>query len=120
MKIACSALLMVAFMLVAGGAVALSNSQQNKGAKEIVLQGGKRGNVFFPHRMHQEKLVDCQICHAIFEQKAGSIEALKAQGKLKKKHVMNKLCTKCHKQKKKAGEKSGPTKCSKCHIKVNK
>ena len=48
---------------------------------------------------------------------AGSIKALKAEGKLKKKHVMNKLCTKCHKQKKKAGQKSGPTTCKKCHIK---
>ena len=75
------------------------------------------GKGTFPHRLHQEKLVDCQICHAVFDQKTGSIEELKAQGKLKKKHVMNKMCTKCHKQKKKAGEKSGPTTCSKCHIK---
>jgi len=117
MKIARSVLLLVAFMLIAGGAVALSNSQQNKGAEQIELQGGTRGNVPFPHRQHQEKLVDCQICHATFEQKAGSIQELKTQGKLKKKHVMNKLCTKCHKEKKRAGEKSGPTKCSKCHIK---
>jgi hypothetical protein len=117
MKKARSVLLLVAFMLVAGGAVALSNSQQNKGAEQIELQGGKRGNVPFPHHQHQEKLVDCQICHATFEQKAGSIQELKDQGKLKKKHVMNKLCTKCHKQMKKTGEKSGPTTCKKCHIK---
>ena len=45
------------------------------------------------------------------------IAELKAQGKLKKKHVMNKLCTKCHKETQKTGEKSGPTTCSKCHIK---
>jgi hypothetical protein len=117
MKKARSVLLLVAFMLVAGGAVALSNSQQNNGAEQIELQGGTRGSVPFPHRQHQEKLVDCQVCHATFEQKAGSIQELKAQGKLKKKHVMNKLCTKCHKQMKKTGEKSGPTTCSKCHIK---
>jgi hypothetical protein len=117
MKKARSVLLLVAFMLVAGGAVALSNSQQNKGAEQIELQGGKRGNVPFPHHQHQEKLVDCQICHATFEQEAGSIQELKDQGKLKKKHVMNKLCTKCHKQMKKTGEKSGPTTCKKCHIK---
>ncbi|MBW2409639.1 MAG: cytochrome c3 family protein [Deltaproteobacteria bacterium] len=117
MRILRSVLLLVAFMLVAGGAVALSSSQQNKGAAQIELQGGTRGKVPFPHHLHQEKLVDCQICHAVFEQKSGSIEELKAQGQLKKKHVMNKLCTQCHKQKKKAGEKSGPTTCSKCHIK---
>ena len=117
MKIARSVLLLVALLLVAGGAVALSSSQQNKGAEQIELEGGTRGKVPFPHHLHQEKLVDCQICHSIFEQKAGSIAELKARGTLKKKHVMNKLCTKCHKQKKKAGEKSGPTTCSKCHIK---
>ncbi len=117
MKIARWVLLLVACMLVAGVPLTLSNTQQNKGASEIKLAGGTRGTVSFPHRLHQEKLVDCQICHAIFEQKAGSIEELKAQGKLKKKYVMNTLCTKCHKQKKKAGEKSGPTTCSKCHIK---
>ena len=117
MKTASSVLLLVAFMLVGGGAVALSTAQQNKGAEHIVMPGGTRGKVPFPHHLHQEKLVDCQICHATFEQKAGIIEELKAQGQLKKKHVMNKLCTKCHKEKKKAGEKSGPTTCSKCHIK---
>jgi hypothetical protein len=113
-------LLQVAFILVSGAAVALCNSEQNKGAKEIELKAGKRGNVYFPHRSHQERLGDCNICHSVFEQKPGIIEELKAQGKLKKKYVMNKLCTKCHKQKKKAGEKSGPTTCKKCHIKVNK
>jgi len=117
MKIARRVLLLVACMLVAGGAVALSSSQQNKGADLIELQGGTRGNVPFPHHQHQERLVDCQICHATFEQKAGIIAELKAQGKLKKKHVMNKLCTKCHKETQKTGEKSGPTTCSKCHIK---
>jgi hypothetical protein len=39
---------------------------------------------------------------------------------LKKKHIMNILCTKCHRQKKKEGLKTGPTTCSKCHIKENK
>ena len=31
---------------------------------------------------------------------------------------MNKICIKCHKLKKKAGEKAGPTKCSQCHVKT--
>ena len=117
MRRVCSVFLLAALIWGAGGTVALFGSQQNKGAEQIIIPGGTKGNVHFPHRLHQEKLVDCQICHSIFEQKAGSIEALKAQGKLKKKHVMTKLCTNCHRQKKKAGEKSGPTTCSKCHVK---
>ena len=97
--------------------VAFSTNEQDKGAENIEMEGGKRGKVPFPHHQHQERLVDCQTCHSVFPQKAGSIEELKAQGKLKKKHVMNKLCTKCHRETKKAGKKTGPTTCAKCHIK---
>ena len=83
----------------------------------VLLFGGKRGKVPFPHHQHQNNLGDCKICHSVFPQKSGIIEKLKSEGKLKKKYVMNKLCTKCHKEKKKAGEKSGPVACAKCHIK---
>jgi len=62
-------------------------------------------------------LEDCNICHSVFEQKVGIIEELKAQGKIKKKYVMNKLCTKCHKKMKKTGAKTGPTTCKNCHLK---
>ena len=97
--------------------VAVSQAVENKGAKEMSLFGGKSGNVPFPHHRHQEVAGDCNICHALFPQQSGIIRQLKAEGKLKKKQVMNKLCTKCHKQKKKAGEKSGPVTCKSCHIK---
>lgn len=90
---------------------------QNTGAAEILLDGGTSGNVHFPHQRHQVKLADCAICHSAFPQKAGAIEELKAQGKLAKKQVMNEQCTKCHKEKKKAGEKAGPTTCTTCHVK---
>jgi hypothetical protein len=103
--------------VIAGAAVASSMATQNKGAENIEIPGGKRGNVHFPHRRHQENLSDCQICHSVFPQHPGIIEKLKTEGKLKKKYVMNKLCTKCHKEKKRAGQKAGPTTCSKCHIK---
>ena len=93
---------------------------ENKGAAEIKLPGGTRGPVPFPHHQHQNTLVDCQICHSLYPQKPGIIEELKAQGTLKKKQVMNKQCTKCHKQKKKEGVKAGPTTCAKCHIKEHK
>jgi hypothetical protein len=120
MKIKILLLLWVGILMVAAGSVATSGvTTENKGAAEIKLPGGTRGLVPFPHHRHQDKLGDCQICHSVFPQKAGIIKELKAQGKLKKKHVMNKLCTKCHRQKKKEGIKSGPTSCVKCHIKEN-
>lgn len=103
-------------MLVLSVIVAVAFAVENKGAKDLVLDGGQRGKVPFPHHHHQNTLVDCQICHNQFPQQKGSIAKLKSEGKLKKKQVMIKLCTSCHRRKKKAGEKSGPTTCSKCHI----
>jgi len=102
-----------AVLVLAGWSLAV----ENKGAEYLQLPGGKRGNVPFPHHQHQNILVDCKICHDFFPQEKGSIEKMKAQGQLKKKYVMNKLCTKCHRTKKKAGEKSGPVSCKKCHLK---
>ena len=98
--------------LTAGGA-------EQKGAAEIVLGGGNRGDVSFPHQQHQDTLGDCQICHAVFPQQKGAIDTLKAHGRLKPKEVMNKQCTRCHRDRKRAGEKSGPTTCSSCHQKNN-
>lgn len=87
------------------------------GAAEITLEGGTSGNVLFPHQRHQVKLVDCAICHSTYPQKTGAIEELKAQGKFAKKQIMNEQCIKCHKEKKQAGEKAGPTSCTMCHVK---
>ncbi len=113
MKLKAILLVIVGMMLV----VAISVAEQNKGAKEMQLFGAKKGNISFPHHKHQETLTDCKVCHDAFPQTAGSIEKLKAEGKLKKKQVMNTQCVKCHKGKKRAGEKTGPTSCSKCHQK---
>jgi hypothetical protein len=117
MKIKLFAALASITLIVAGLSIAASMPDQDKGAMNIELPGGKRGNVSFPHHQHQNNLGDCEICHSVFPQKLGIIEELKAEGKLKKKYVMNKLCTKCHKEKKKAGQKSGPVTCAKCHMK---
>jgi hypothetical protein len=118
MKIRLLLFLSAGVLFFAAVSVTLSGTPvENKGAPEIKLPGGTRGAVPFPHHQHQNALVDCQICHSLYPQKPGIIEELKAQGKLKKKQVMNKQCTKCHKQKKKEGVKSGPTTCAKCHIK---
>ena len=99
-------LLAVAFLAVA---------DVNKGAEDMVLYGGKSGDVPFPHLKHQENLEDCQTCHDLFPQEAGVIEKLKADGELKKKAVMNTQCTKCHRVLKKEGKPTGPTSCKNCH-----
>jgi hypothetical protein len=111
---------LMAFAVIAGhlfGGSMVFSQTPNAGAPEIVLEGGTSGNVKFPHQRHQLKLGDCTICHAVFPQKAGAIEDLKAQGKLAKKQIMNEQCTRCHKEKKQAGEPSGPTTCTTCHVK---
>jgi len=118
MKIKLLVVSLLVAALIAGFSVVLTRANQNKGAASIEINAGKRGKVPFPHRQHQDRLADCKICHSVFPQKLGSIAELKAVGKLKKKYVMNKLCTKCHKEKKRAGQKSGPTTCTKCHIKA--
>ena len=96
----------------------LRPGNQGPHSGQISLPGGTRGDVPFPHYLHQDKLEDCNICHATFPQEKGSIEKMKANGQLEKKHVMNKLCTKCHKEKKAAGEKTGPVTCKQCHIRT--
>jgi hypothetical protein len=90
---------------------------ENRGADAMRLPGGSRGEVPFPHYKHQDSLKDCQICHAVFPQQKGGIEKMKADGQLKPKYVMNRLCTKCHKEKKRAGEATGPITCKQCHQK---
>ncbi len=94
----------------------LGLATENKGAADIQIDGGSRGEVPFGHRTHQEKLVDCKVCHSMFPQEPQSLAKLKANGQLKPKDVMNKLCTACHKAEKKAGNPAGPVTCSKCHI----
>ena len=96
----------------------LRAAEPNKGAEQIVIDGGRQGPVPFPHHRHQTALNDCNACHAVFPQEAGSIDRLKAAGTLKaKSDVMNKLCVKCHRAKRSANEKSGPVTCSACHQK---
>jgi hypothetical protein len=92
-------------------------SEQNPGAEHIILEGGESGEVPFPHKIHQDVLKDCNICHELFSQEIGSIEKLKAEDNLKAKQVMNTQCLKCHRDNKKAGKSSGPVSCTACHSK---
>ena len=87
---------------------------ENKGVENVLLQAGKLGHVPFSHHMHQDALGDCKLCHDLFPQVAGSIDQLKAEGKLKNKAVMDQ-CQTCHRQRETKGEKTGPTKCGGCH-----
>jgi len=90
---------------------------QNYGKKEILIDGGKKGNITFPHQTHQNSINDCMVCHVSFPQEEGALTKSKKTGVLKKKQVMNKTCLKCHRNSKKAGKAYGPVKCSGCHIK---
>lgn len=112
-----SVALLAIVLLAAGSLISLAAPPQNPGAPEMMLEGGTSGKVPFPHLRHQQKLTDCNQCHLKFPQTPGAIEALKTEGKLAKKEVMNTMCTKCHQEKKRAGELSGPTTCTTCHVK---
>ena len=93
-------------------------AQQNTGPEEMVLEGGRTGDVSFPHRLHQTALDQkCEVCHDLFPQKTGSIQELVDQGELKSKEIMNKHCVKCHREMKREGKPSGPISCTQCHNK---
>lgn len=109
----------IVFFIAAGLSLSsvLISAGMAKGCKEISINGGNRGDILLPHHLHQETLQDCQVCHSVFPQKTGAIDAAKTSGTLKKKQVMNKTCLKCHRAMKKAGNKTGPVSCSGCHVK---
>ncbi len=71
-------------------------------AADVITFPAKMGNVTFPHKMHQETLKNCKLCH---EKAPGKIAGF---GKDK----AHKLCISCHKSKGK-----GPTTCTACHKK---
>jgi len=95
-------------------AVSTMGEEEPKGAAEMVLFGGDKGDTSFPHHKHQEVLGDCKKCHNLFPKVKGAIEDMKKQGKLKIKEAMNQ-CRDCHKQFKKEGRETGPVSCKKCH-----
>lgn len=91
-------------------------AETENGAEDIMVDAGKKGSVFFPHRRHQETAsITCQACHELFPKEPGSISRLKSEGTLKSKQVMKDLCISCHKETAKAGKPSGPRSCSVCH-----
>lgn len=107
----------IALFLTAAVLIATGGAEVNQGQQQISLDGGARGPVSFPHHEHQTRLGDCDLCHTLFPQQPGSIEKLKAEGRLTGKQVMTKLCIQCHRAKKAAGLSSGPVACAQCHQK---
>jgi len=92
----------------------ISASEENKGAENMVLKGGQRGDITFPHARHQAALEDCNLCHKLFPQKRGSISTFINEGKLRKRAVMLE-CQGCHRKMSKTGRKAGPISCTDCH-----
>lgn len=100
-------------ILLSGG---ISTAGDDKGAESIMLDGGSRGSVTFPHGRHQGIFVDCKPCHELFPKESHVVERMKAEGKLQKKDVMN-MCKGCHNDLAKKGQKTGPVACKDCHKK---
>lgn len=115
MKVKPVPLLVIGGLLIWAAIIGAKVTIENKGLEIILINGGKMRDVHFPHHRHQNTLGDCKVCHDLFPPKLGSITELKEQGKLKKKQVMEAHCIACHKKRKAAGEKTGPTSCARCH-----
>jgi Cytochrome c7 and related cytochrome c len=108
-------LLMFAAILFHTPIAGSGDGVENRGAKTILIFGGKMRDVHFPHQRHQDTLGDCDVCHDLFPKKSGSIQELKDRGILEKKLIMQKHCIDCHRKMKSAGRNTGPTSCARCH-----
>ena len=87
--------------IIAAVALTLFTASLAMAADTITLPA-KNGNITFNHKMHQEMLKDCKICH---EKAPGKIEGFG-------KDFAHKTCKGCHTDK-----AAGPTKCADCHKK---
>ncbi len=104
-------------ILIAVAMCGIVTAGQNTGPAKINIYGGKTGNIDFPHKVHQDTLKDCSICHKLFKKETDALKKMKEANEMKKKAIMNKLCIKCHRARKNQGLETGPTSCKKCHIK---
>ncbi|NIA20263.1 MAG: cytochrome C [Xanthomonadaceae bacterium] len=110
----------VSFLAVAGFAFAAPKAP----AKALVIKSAKmkKPPVTFEHAKHAK--LECSKCHHKWDGKddepkaCGTCHKAKKEGKkLSVKNAAHKTCRGCHRTMKKAGKKTGPTKCSKCHVK---
>lgn len=108
---------LITFLIIATlAAVPALAEGPDRGKPEINLDGGRKGEVAFPHALHQDTLPDCQICHKAYPQEPGAIQKLMEEKKLKTQQVMR-SCIACHKQRKREKLSFGPTSCGDCHQK---
>ncbi len=92
--------------------------------KPITLENNK-APVTFDHSTHTD--IKCETCHHMWKdtstapQKCEDCHKPKKQGDVPKRynmaHKTDRSCRGCHKAFKKAGKKTGPTKCTGCHKK---
>ncbi|MDQ7032172.1 MAG: cytochrome c3 family protein [Desulfonauticus sp.] len=83
----------------------------------------KKGPAKFSHEDHKD--IDCKVCHHTWDGKskikkcsdAGCHDNKKSFFKAFHDRKSKRSCVGCHKADKKAGKKTGPTSCNKCHSK---
>jgi len=110
-----------------------STAADGHGPSTIILKTAKaKKPATFPHALHQEKM-PCATCHhgknkdgkqrplADNEKKQKCVSCHNKSMENKKLNSLKKAgharCKSCHKAMKKARQKTGPTKCTGCHIK---
>jgi hypothetical protein len=96
-------------------------------AKDVVEFNPAYGKVTFTHQKHVDSIKDCTKCHHTWKKGetsgklCGDCHKAKTEGKtLSLKDAMHKDCKGCHEEAKKAGKPTGPTSCTKCHVKAKK
>jgi hypothetical protein len=89
------------------------------GADKIIFEKIRMNPVTFPHHLHQKALENnCNACHDLFPKQPGIIRELINQKKLQHQQVMNSKCIACHKARVAEGKKTGPVKCTECHVRT--
>ncbi len=96
---------------------------------KVTVDGAKnkKAPVVFSHKIHAD-LYKCEQCHHTWDgkgtpKKCTDCHTLKGKDKAPKAFIAfhkgkaDKSCVTCHKDLKKAGKKTGPTKCNDCHKK---
>jgi len=97
-------------------------------AKDVVEFNPSYGKVTFTHKKHADALKnDCLKCHHTWKkgdtsgQGCKDCHKAKAEGKASSsKDAFHKSCKGCHDEAKKANKPTGPTACTKCHVKAKK
>ncbi len=117
--------LLVAVVFVFSAMAVVTAAESNKGAEKYTIDKcqKRKGPVLFNHWQHQKiQGVTCKTCHHKAEEGKAIKSCLQCH-QCKKgeapaaKMAFHKTCKGCHMKMKKAGKKTGPTGCTKCHVK---